>query len=401
VEEENTMDGRRTLAASPEDGDELFTERYPEVDPDITPVLERLSRGRLVDLGAAHFRHFTASDHIPRDAEIDPKRTVADVIRDMLREETAVPLDRYDVHPFPDSTRAALKVLFDHVTRDGKSIAAPLPNWLFWTLKNRAGEPYPFCFFHGATEEQLVNGFESVAGSGDIGALLIGTPTTPLGLTISPDAARRLDKIATKHGITVIVDDVRRGQQPLGRRDSLASSFSRPFVVEGFGHRLGDAEWGSFSYILSPRNAAIVLPEQLKAADNPKTASSLSLALRHASLPALDEIRRRHTRFHEGLRDSGSELTMQFSSTTQTTALATLPARCPIGAAEFALRAWTKHGFLLVIPMYAFYPPNTPYPRRLSKSFRISVGKMPGEAVYDAARRLGKAVTVEGSAKAA
>jgi len=74
---------------------------------------------------------------------------------------------------------------------------------------------------------------------------------------ITESAARELDSIALEYGVDIIVDDVLRGTQAFGERDTIARWFTRPFVVEGFSKRLGEEHAGDLSYALSPKDISL------------------------------------------------------------------------------------------------------------------------------------------------
>jgi aspartate/methionine/tyrosine aminotransferase len=369
---------------------------------DITAALKRMAQGPLIDLGSAHYQCFDAHAHVPAGklSQLPETRAVEDVISQLVRRETSVELNDYSIRSCNGSARVALGVVFDHFLQSRKPIALPVPNWHFWKLKNAAEQPYSFTYLSATREDELVESFAQAARKTAISALLLSSPVTPIGYSITTPAARELAGIARQSGIAVIVDDIRRGSLPLDQRDSIARHFDRPFIVEGLGHRLGEHSCGALSYVLVPNGVAVDGLEALQVRENvAATAMRLQLAIEYGSQPALDEIRMRNEALDDGLRETApGDVTAHRTGPTQVTTLLTLPPSYPIDATEFAKRAWFAHGNMVIAPAATFYPPEYPLAGALVRSFRVSVGKMAVPQIHAAARALGRALALESKA---
>ena len=228
------------------------------------------------DFGSAHFDYDVYSDFSAeltdwiverlreeQDIGIENMKNkvvpVRSVISDLLRSETTLEFGENQIVPHYCTTRCAIDYILRKVAGNGK-VALPLPNWHFW-LKDgcSSGDDYSFEYFHGRDEDQLIEGFRIAARKSDVKALVLVDPANPMMYRITGECARELDNIALRNGVEIIVDDVLRGNQPVGDRNSIARYFTRPYVVEGFSKRFGERPLGGFSYILLPEDQVEII----------------------------------------------------------------------------------------------------------------------------------------------
>lgn len=316
-----------------------------------------------------------------------------DVIANMLRAETQLSFDNSQIMTFVDfCTRDAVDHLLSVLVHEPqKRIALPLPNWHFWREKNAIST---FNFFTALNEDQLVSGFKKTAALGNIGALILVSPAVPLMYIPSKAACQEIDKIAQHYGIAVIIDDVLRGIQPVGERDSIGTHFSNPFIVEGFSKRFGDGVLSDISYVVKPKNEERVKArnpsDRVQIAQKAVIAFALEKTYSHYSPLVIEELERRNKAFDEGLC-TYSDAVVSRPSSSHLTSLVEIPAECHLDSDQFCDGAYRNDG-VLAAPMSQFYPKTfAPYsvPREITKRFRITTGRMSEPYVRAGAEILG------------
>ncbi len=272
------------------------------------------------DFGSAHFV-FNAEAPIPGDkiddyleslghfndgwlspSELDPSDfpLADDLLVSLLQEETTlsgVEPGRIIFSPVP--TRIAVDSALQALSGIWKNtVALPVPNWYFW--QRNGGGSYNWEFFEAITPEQIVDGFEKIAPNTRVGTLLLTNPTVPMGYSLTEDVCKELDRIALRHGVTVVIDEVNRGVQPIGERDSIGRFFSAPYVIEGMSKRFGDGPFYNNSYVLVPTSAnRKKIGKKLAQCSNGEgglriAGGLLKLALDYASKPAIEELAHRN-----------------------------------------------------------------------------------------------------------
>jgi aspartate/methionine/tyrosine aminotransferase len=304
-------------------------------------------------------------------------------IREMLASETTLALDGNAVSLYIDCTRHAIGQVLEYIVgqnRDrGQSkkrmVAIPQPNWHF--ASDEGGVPgigdgrFPAAFFDAVDEATYVDNFEALARRDGkrIAALIISEPSVPLMMKLSEAAAKRIDDIAQRYGIQVIVDDVLRGSQPIGQRDTVARYFARPIIVEGNSKRFGDGLWGN-CYILHPADMAITT--NAIPLENMIYAAATDAMMRHASVPAQQEYERRNALMDERLRLSCPDVVATRPSSSNITTLVRLPFARPDG---MTFTDYLHRNGVTVAPMEGFFH-DYHAPKGLRPYIRVTCGRL-------------------------
>jgi len=365
------------------------------------------------DFGSAHYL-YDSSEHFPNDEFNELKRkivtkkrgeqlskydkshlkSVEEVIRDLLSTETSLDLSEHQFYDIHGSTRSALDLTLSSLVgfMSHRKIALPVPNWHFDQISENAHKKYKFNYFEALNEQQLVDGFKRAAEKDKVGILILAMPAVPLMYTLSQQAGKEMDAIALKHGIDIVVDDVLRGAQPMGERDSIARYFTNPYIVEGFSKRLGDHVFGNFSYVLAPSTGSQI-PNSCKDQDcGLITGLSLEMALKYAAEPAIKELQLRNQKFDEGLGNYAPQGTVvKRPSVTHLTSLVEVPTNFRITMGEFQRKCYRKD-IDISIPQ-EYYPNGFQASPLLDRSFRITVGRINAEDIYLGANLLGREIS--------
>ena len=317
------------------------------------------------------------------------------VLTEMLANEAELVVsDKTRIIPFHLSARGAI----DHVLRSiaqNKKVALPTPNWFFWSKLDGAAEGrYGFEYFQALTPDQLVSNFKKLSKQKDLGALLLVSPSNPLGFSIDSGIAEELDKIAQKNGIEVVIDDLLRGNQPFGKRQTIARYFSRPFVVEGFSHRFGENPLGALSYVLLPEGD-IYLDSDKSREQDCICPEVLKLAFKYSSRPIFEQLVVRNRAFDKGIRETFPDIEIVRTHEGSITSIVTMPKALKGTASKLYETAALNN--LGIAPIAKYFPEGSVIPRSVSRKFRIAIGAMDEGRVYYGARFLGKgmACTIE------
>lgn len=309
------------------------------------------------------------------------------VIVKMLAEETSLRPKENQITQMHLSARYALDHVFKQIVRPGSKIALPVPNWNFWNKLPGVQEGnYSFEFFPAWNKDQLVDGFEKTARRGDISAVLLVNPSNPLGIHLDREVGIALDDIVQKYGIIPVVDDLLRGNQPIGQRETVAVSLSAPYVVEGFSHRFGE-EFQSLSYVLNPEGR-----KQVHCKGEPKCLCSeiLSLALQYATQPIVNQLVLRNAAFDEGMRQILPDIQITRPSDSSITSIVQLPTGVKMDVRRFSRE--TELNGININPVTSFYPPEVTPHNESNRLFRVAVGEMDVDQVRDGAMYLAKGI---------
>lgn len=394
--------GSRSLPAPAANGKQVIRHRfdfgsahyhyniYRDFPPDVLEQLEQ-ARREYIAIGRAQASGAFPS-HNP-DAGLLERR-----ICQMLLDETSLSPTEDRIAPLPTMvTRVAIDHLLSAILPQGSSVALSLPNWHFWEKLGgyQRGE-YSFAFFDAINEEQFVSGFANVASRQDVRALIMASPTVPLMHTFSEAALNEVDRIALRENVAIIIDDVLRGVQPIGERDSIARYFTNPFVVEGFSKRFGDNPLGQLSYILLPPGS-----QDGSGAMHPVFWNDASFlrkvldaAFQYSSTPAIEELRRRNKAFRRNLGPLPEEVRLIQSSPTHITSLLDIPPGP--GKETHGFCNLVKSRRIAVSCIEAFYPPGYSVPRdihgKVANEYRVTVGLMPRRKISRGAKALGEVI---------
>ena len=312
------------------------------------------------DLGTAHY-NFNATKYIPegildsvRDeigvgvqtGETEDVGEIRKVFSDMRKRETEWNGSEEDVFVLPIPTRQSIDLLFRAFAGRSGQIAMPLPNWHFWNLDGFANQEYDFAYFEASTEQELVDNFRKIAPKKKIKALVLVDPVNPLLYRISEAAAREIDTIALKYGVEIIIDDVMRGNQPLGQRESLSRWFTMPYVVEGLSKRFGDKPCGYLSYILVPEGNRKVKQSVPRVSPPPfGLARTVENIFIYGEQPALKELERRNDVLDSELGQACPEMRIRRPSPSHMISVLELPRA--IHAGELTVFLYDQHPHVL------------------------------------------------------
>lgn len=350
---------------------------------------------------------FDVSDHIPL-SENDRLKIIHDriergqdisgliaspqtAIKAMLEKETSLRPDESRIKLVHSSARRTIsRTLAQLVGYEGQ-VVLPLPNWTFWNnLKGVEEKQFSFSYISGLEPNELIDGFKAKAKKRQVKALLLVSPSNPLGYRIPREICLELDSIATNYGVEVVVDDLLRGNLPSGERESIASYFSKPYVIEGFSHRFGQMPLGELSYVLLPEgDSRIRLEEQ----NGCSCGEALRLAHEYASDAIATTLRNRNQSFDTNLRKMLPDIEISRPSESSITSIVRLPDSLHMSGMEFCKIAYS-HG-LVMAPMDLFFPPGHCVPASLQRKVRIGVGDMEDELVATGARILGEGIRYE------
>lgn len=306
------------------------------------------------------------------------ERRLKEIIQSMHKDETSLRPHHSDMRIFPYSTRVTLDYLFQGLGRKGK-IAFPVPNWHFWELptirEGRTGVTY----FDAMNSDQLIEGFKKVAKEGKAKALTLVSPANPMMYKIDKECAKELDTIALKYDIDIIVDDVLRGVQPIGDRESIGVHFSKPYIVEGFSKRFGDEPLGDLSYIILPEDH---IPIEKFRMEYSFAAMLLHSALTYSSEAAVEGLETRNRLFDQGLYENTSHARTERPSASNLTSLVHIDA--PLEA-DYMQSALQFESNLIATAMHYFCPDKHDLPE-IPNALRIAVGKVPEDRAYEAGK---------------
>jgi len=364
------------------------------------------------DFGSAHYL-FNAFQHVPDEpydyltqiikkfgrreplSQSDKQQisSFEEVVRKMLSDETTLDLSEHTFYGIDGSTRDALDITLSSLVGVSarKKIALPIPNWHFHEMSENAKKLYKFTYFEALDEESLVNGFKKVAEKENVKILLLAMPAVPLMYNVSESAGKEMNDIALKHGIDIVIDDVLRGVQPMGQRNSIARYFTRPYIVEGFSKRFGDENFAHLSYVLTPHKGVKI--RKFCESEEYSLISGLGtkLALSYASIPALEELQMRNQAFDDGLLYDTAEGTLiRRPSTTHLTSLVEVPANFKIKMQVFQQICFSNDIDISIPSEY--YPAQFSPSPSLERLFRITVGRMDVEKIYRGANILGNRI---------
>lgn len=373
----------------------------------VMEFFNQVSGRRTLELGSAHY-NFNPAPFVPdeiksrlSDAAMkvrgDNCRYVSDntpesVFREMLQKETSLNLGNFKLIPScGNSTRESIYNVLIHVSKpksglrkQGKPIALSIPNWHFWGL----GQRDPFVYYDAQNEDELIEGFNKLAVKKKISGILLVDPANPLLYELTPEAAREIDRIALKHGLDIIVDDVLRGTKPIGKRDTIARHFTQPYVIEGFSKRFGD-DIGSYSYVLAPKKSKYSV-EQPPSNFN-FLMGDIMKAFGFIERPAIDELEARNRAFDSGLIASDSGLRVIRPFPTSLISLIELPQDSKLNADEFTKKMYDAE-HVSTNPLshnHVFYPGAYQEKPGLERLFRITVGRHNQETLKRAGYLIG------------
>ncbi len=377
---------------------------------DLSEVLARLLGMRVTpafDFGSAHY-FFELDRDMPREVENqlaalarkgerNPYRKVHfwertslrhidSVLPEIIQQETSLDLSQSKITPWGYSTREVIRITLDHLlSHTNKKVALPVPNWHFWLALETQFAP-----FEAYSGEELVDNFRRVAND-DIGALILSFPATPLMYTPTQEQLMEIDHIAQHHGITVVIDDVLRGVQPLGKRDTVGRFFTRPYIIEGYGKRLGES-FGSFSHLISPKDSTIT-NDLLGDSFSYGFGTSLAISYEKDTQRAVQELERRNAAFDRGVRKYAPEgVTCLRPSPSHITTLLQLPHDFGYSSTDFTVLA-EKNG-ICVSDLADFFPADFSLRRGTRPAVRITTGRMDETSVYNGAETLGRGISI-------
>jgi DNA-binding transcriptional MocR family regulator len=223
---------------------------------------------------------------------------------------------------------------------------------------------------------------------------LLVSPSNPLGYHIPKEVCLKLDEIAQAHGKLVVIDDVLRGNLPLGKRESIASYFSQPYVVDGFSHRFGEQPLGEISYILVPEGDKCIKPkiEQIGILDE-----LLRLAYEHASGAIIGELEKRNQIFDDNIRKTLPAIKITRPSGSSIISVINLPDDSHLTGKGLYEKAHDQG--VLVYPVTGYFPPKILPPDSLQKMARICLGATKKhEDIALGAQKLGEIIRYESRA---
>jgi len=363
------------------------------------------------DFGSAHFDYDVYSDFPPELTDwivemnegehhenarlVEGVVPVETVVADMLRSETSLQFNDNQVIPHYCTTRCALDFILKKIVGDGR-IALPLPNWHFWEEGGctEVESRYSFDYFPGRNEDQLIEGFKSSAMKDDVKALILVDPANPLMYRISEACARELDDIALRNGVDVIVDDVLRGVQPIGDRDTIARHFTRPYVIEGFSKRFGDAPLGYLSYILLPEDKVGSIGAS--GTGSALFGTVLGAAMEYSTEKVEAVYRERNAEFDRVMNETSPGVKITRPSDTHIVTLLEMPPNFLANCSKLRSNLWTTHDLVSQV-MFDHYPPGDfgfEPDASDAKLMRIAVGMMEGPVLTYGTRILGSGINV-------
>jgi len=363
-------------AVTTESGDDIF--RHDGTD-NHTPRRIDFTGGEfefevLSQIPSEKMLEFRILQHKLWDGDIpDNHLRMEDAISNMLREETTLPESGL-ILPRHTSTRY---VLSDIMKKLDGAIGIPVPNWNFWAALREKN--HDFMFFDGLTEDRLLDGFTKLAERGMLNSLLLVDPANPMGYRITQKMAKEIDEVALRYGIEILIDDVSRGTLPVGQRESIGTYFTRPYVVEGFSHRLGEGFFGNSSYVYVPDESMDIGFSQEK---RPCICGPIfEYVYKNLTANISHMISERNTAFDSGLSD---EIELIRPSNTSLISLVRFPDG--IDSDEFLVHA--KEVGITFAEIGWFYPGGFDVPPEARNIARIGVGYDNPVECFNAAQRL-------------
>jgi aspartate/methionine/tyrosine aminotransferase len=319
-----------------------------------------------------------------------PWMKLEDAVAYMLEKETTLNYGNFNRYVRNKRTRETISELFDHVTRTtGKPVVMPLPNWRFWKMDDCCNG-HDFEFYDAVDERQLVEGFERVAKRKRVGGLILVNPTNPLLQDISEKACRAIDAIAVKYGVSIIVDEVMRGNRPLGDRDSIGRFFTAPYIVEGMSKRFGDRTvLEETSYVLAPKGVKLDPVHEPRNHFRYFAGTFLKAAMDYASEDALDELSARNRAFDLGISKTCPAIKLFRPFNRCLVTLLTLPQEMKMSAYRFG-EMLARNCSIDTTPFDSFYPDKRAKDSSILNKLRITVGRSVIESIRDGSRILGE-----------
>lgn len=199
----------------------------------------------------------------------------------------------------------------------------------------------------------------------------------PMQYHISEDAAKQINEIANKQGITIILDDLLRGNEPLGQRKSIYSFFSNPYLIEGLSHRYGEKPLGNFSYVLAPEGST--LNNDIKEVPH-IFGELLHFAYIYSSKPIVDDLKLRNGGIDKAFERYFPEANIIRSSPSSITSLIELPKNYSLDT----INDLYSQG-VVIFPIEGFFPEGHKVPRFDKTLLRVAVGSMDAFDVYEGA----------------
>ena len=345
--------------------------------------LDLLTDGKKLDLACGNFNYDPKQNLTPEQL-IESERLLLQnhsdpagnqvFIAQMLRTETTLALDTFNIAPRFASTRQTIDDTILNIVGPQGKVALPLPNWTFWFTDGPKKGDFSYEYISAENPDQLVSYFKNMAPK--VKAFLLTNPQNPWGYKIEREHCVAMDKIAQKHGVTIIIDEVLRGNQPLNDRESLGIHFAQPYVIEGFSHRFG-LGLQNFSYVLSPKGkkAGVTTSKQAPA-------KLLEMIYQTSTRPCLSEIKKRNAALREGL--FGADVSYLQSADTQITSLLELPR----GFEVLDVLEQARAADIPLLSIHSFTPPGIDPIARYENMLRLSVGMVSASDAYDAGDRL-------------
>jgi len=332
---------------------------------------------------------------VPREFK-DMAEPLPDVISKMIRSESSLEVDPKRIISYRGSTRDCLDYVIDSIIGGtDRTLSFSLPNWHFWHLNDYRSKDYDLDLFEALNEEQLVDEFKRRANKGNIGVLILSDPNTPLMYRLSPEALKEIDEIALKNGVEIVVDDVLRGIQPLGERESIAKHLTRPYVVEGFSKRFGENSPLAVdtSYVVVPEGVEFIETncEDDSGSCHLVTGGIIKASLSYLSEPIMAEYLRRNEAFDSGFAysfDISAKLIRP--SSTHITSIIELPPN--IEGFDFC-NIMYKQG-VNIFPIQRFYPEynRAEIPQNIRNLIRVSVGQGDSSSLFKVGRMINEGI---------
>ncbi|GEM_PF-5746661 len=318
---------------------------------------------------------------------------IEEIVLDMHSRETTLKFNPKQLIVNGKSTRYAMRDVIKITTMDkNKHVALPLPNWHFWELFDGENEEKKFAFFEASSPEQLLDGFRKVAKRGNIGSLVLVNPSNPLGYKIDQKLAEEIDVIAQKYGIDIIVDDVLRGVQPIGDRESIGIYFSRPYIVEGFSKRFGDEPIGEVSaYTILPKDVSgKKFRSEANIAKKTVVAELMRMAFAYSEKPAIEELTARNRIFSDRLLSHDGDIKVYRPSESHLLTVLELPNTYWSKSTDLDDQLMEKG--VVISPIEMYKPDDFQLSENYKNKFRITVGRISSCNIAEAADLIGETI---------
>ncbi|MFC1801288.1 hypothetical protein ACFLZB_02400 [Nanoarchaeota archaeon] len=369
-------------------GDDSSSENYNFASAHFNYMISRDFSSDLSDMLDARAR-FVANRQAKDAIKAYGWPTANSVVAEMLNKETNLDVAEERIVPFNKRTRIALDALLSKLVGDDQ-VALPVPNWHFWDMGKFSKGDYSYAYFDAFDEGQLVEEFGKIASKKDVKALVLLSPTNPLFYNISEAAAKEIEAVALKNGVVVVVDDVLRGTNPVGQRNSFGEYFSQAYVVEGFSKRFGELPLGKFSYVLIPEGGVYLEPS-FTPRNTCLEVGIIQAALKHSTEPAIEELKKRNKTFDEGLRSVCPEAQIVRPSESYLISLVRLPSgidACELDGALESQGVSVYHSCKFIPHEYEMDHKRPD----LNSWLRITVGMMSAEKIREGAVAIGSAI---------